>query len=91
MVEKMYDRLTRGERGQAATFVRVGVGIFIGLFLIGAIYNALDLSGLPSGVATAINTTLDQSVDAFGLLVVSLIVMAAVVIMGMLSQKGSGL
>jgi hypothetical protein len=71
----------------AMGFTVIAVSIFIGIYLIGSVYNSVEGdTSLPASVTQSIEDTLDNGGTGMSLMGVGLIVMAA---MGILTIMGS--
>jgi divalent metal cation (Fe/Co/Zn/Cd) transporter len=77
-----------GKKGQGAMgIVILAVSVIIGVYLIAAVYNSVDQTGLPSTVTSAIDNTLDIGTAGLTLLGVGIIVAASMFILSLMGSK----
>lgn len=68
--------------------VTLAVGILIGLYLVGSIYNSSSgMVGLPASSSQALEDVMDASTAGFTLLAVAIIVGAAMFILSIMGGK----
>ena len=76
--------------GAVIVFILAAVSLIIGVYVFAKIHANIDTSSLPADAQQAISKTTTTTYQAFQLLPISLIVLSAAVILGILVRFGGG-